>query len=389
MRRSDGYNEKCCAANEEAGDVNEVSRSYKLANLFIGNVSRSASAKKARVQLALFIMGAGATRGASFVDPARNACLPPLDADFYAQLQRIRSEKHQRTVSDVIEDTVELFGVNFKVTMEAVFTTWEHTARMVETTGENRDFKRAELDLKRERLKQAIAASLEESLCAGGQREGTECDYHRTLVDKMKTNDSIISFNYDCLIDETLRRHGSGKWNSRYGYGLNLGKGRSNLVGDADWAPSTPAPKKKTIGLYKLHGSLHFRVEGERVKLKTRPYTKQQGTLRFTIIPPESNKRYDEGVFKRIWYQAGQALHRARHLVVIGYSFPVTDSHATALFRISIKREGIQSLVLVNPDREARHRAREVLKRGLGSKTRVLVFDTLEQFIAVDRGLWG
>jgi hypothetical protein len=277
----------------------------------------------------------------------------------------------------------------FKVTMEAVFTTLEHTARMVETTGENRDFKRAELDLKRERLKQAIAATLEESLCAGGQREGTECDYHRTLVDKMKTNDSIISFNYDCLIDETLRRHGSGKWNSRYGYGLNLGKGRSNLVGDADWAPSTPAPKKKTIGLYKLHGSLHFRVEGERVKLKTRPYTKQQGTLRFTIIPPESNKRYDEGVFKRIWYQAGQALHRARHLVVIGYSFPVTDSHATALFRISIKREGIQSLVLVNPDREARHRAREVLKRGLGSKTRVLVFDTLEQFIAVDRGLWG
>jgi hypothetical protein len=339
-------------------------------------------------KVALFILGAGATRGASFVNAAKNACLPPLDADFYTQLQRIRSPKHQETVSDVVEDTVEVFGVNFQVTMEAVFTTLEHTARMVETTGENRDFKRADLDRKRERLKQAIAATLEESLCAGGQHEGTMCKHHAKLVQEMKPKDSIISFNYDCLIDETLRQHGTGKWNPRYGYGLNLGKRGSNLVGDSEWAPSAPAPKQKTIGLYKLHGSLHFRVEGEKVKLKTRPYTKQVGDLRFTIIPPESNKRYDEGVFKRIWYQAGQALHRTRHLIVIGYSFPVTDSHANALFRISTKREGLESLVLVNPDRDARHRAREVLKRGLGPRTRVLVFDKFSEFIAVDRSLW-
>ena len=39
--------------------------------------------------MALFVLGAGATRGASFVDPVKNPCLPPLDLDFYAQLQRI------------------------------------------------------------------------------------------------------------------------------------------------------------------------------------------------------------------------------------------------------------------------------------------------------------
>jgi hypothetical protein len=50
---------------------------------------------------------------------------------------------------------------------------------MIETTGENRDFKRSDLDQKKQRLMQAIAASLEESLCAGGQRTGTECDHHR------------------------------------------------------------------------------------------------------------------------------------------------------------------------------------------------------------------
>jgi hypothetical protein len=78
--------------------------------------------------MALFVLGAGATRGASFVKPDKNPCLPPLDADFYAQLQRIRNRKHIETVQQVIEDTVELFGVNFQVTMEMVFTTLEHTA---------------------------------------------------------------------------------------------------------------------------------------------------------------------------------------------------------------------------------------------------------------------
>jgi hypothetical protein len=338
--------------------------------------------------MALFILGAGCTRGASFVNPSQNPCLPPLDADFYAQLQRIRNSKHQPTITKVIQDTVEFFGVNFRVSMESVFTTLEHTARMTQTTGESRDFKKSDLDRKRETLKQAIAATLEESLCGGGQREGIQCEYHTKLVRAMKAKDEIISFNYDCLIDETLRREGVGLWNPRYGYGFNLGERGRNLSGDAAWEPKTKASKATTISLYKLHGSLHFDITDEKVKLKRRPYTKQTGNLRFTIIPPESNKRYDEGVFKRLWYNAGQALHRSRHIVVIGYSFPPTDSHANALFRVSVKRDGLKSLVIVNPDREARQRTREILRRGLASDTRVLVFDRLSEFVAADRSLW-
>ena len=40
--------------------------------------------------------------------------------------------------------------------MEMVFTTLEHTARMFETTGENRDLKRSELDAKKERLNRLL-----------------------------------------------------------------------------------------------------------------------------------------------------------------------------------------------------------------------------------------
>ena len=156
--------------------------------------------------MAVFVLGACATRGASFVSPTDNPCLPPLDADFYAQLQRIQNKKHKSTIDTVIQDTVELFGVNFNVTMETVFTTLEHTERMIQTTGENRDFKRSEINAKKENLKQAIAATLEEALCAGGQHEGTECVHHRRLVEAMKESEEVISFNYDCLIDETLHR---------------------------------------------------------------------------------------------------------------------------------------------------------------------------------------
>jgi hypothetical protein len=108
-------------------------------------------------------------------------------------LQRIRNPKHSGTIQEAIQDTVELFGVNFQVSMETVFTTLEHTARMTQTTGENRDFKKSDLDSKRETLKQAIAATLEESLCAGGQREGSTCEYHSKLVKGLKQRTRLLA----------------------------------------------------------------------------------------------------------------------------------------------------------------------------------------------------
>src|SRR5207253_2826419 len=114
--------------------------------------------------MALFVFGAGATRGASFADPNRFTCIPPLDRDFFTQLQRISRGKHQELIEQVMSDVVKLFGHNFDATMETVFTTLEHTIRMVEATGETRAFVRTDLMAMRDRLQQAIAAVLEEAL---------------------------------------------------------------------------------------------------------------------------------------------------------------------------------------------------------------------------------
>jgi hypothetical protein len=348
--------------------------------------------------MALFVLGAGATRGCSFVDASRNPCIPPLDSDFFTQLQRVKNPKHQRLIKDVIGDVVALFGTNFSVTLENVFATLEHTIRMLRTTGDTRAFNREDLVEKRDRLLQAIAVVLEESLgkhTSSNQhdQDHCECNVHVALVENVLiAGDDILSFNYDCTIDYALRNHGANIWNPRYGYGFGLGPRGSNLTGDEYWLPLQPASEENTVHLYKLHGSLHFQIaeKGEklRIGLKQRPYTKQFGDLRFTIIPPESNKAYDKGAFRILWRSAALAIKHAQNIVIIGYSFQPTDLHSTALFRTSVSKGRLNSLVIVNPDREVRKRTRSVLQRGINETTRVLSFDSMKEFLATDQAVW-
>lgn len=338
----------------------------------------------------VYVFGAGATRGSSFVDSAHNPCLPPLDRDFFTQLQRVRSGKHQENIKRVMEDVVELFGNNFDVTMEMVFTTLEHTIHMLDITGDNRDFKQNDLERKRQRLVDAIHLVFEESLC---QRQGNRttrtpspCEFHRKFVkEHLQPTDTIISFNYDCVLDYALKEHGTGLWNAKYGYALPLGRGKGCLLsGFHYWSAPNPPSKDQTVHLYKLHGSLHFDCstvsQGQKSTLKERPYTRQKGVPRFTIIPPEWNKSYDRGVFAKLWKDAAAVLHGATKLVFIGYSLPLTDLHTNALFRTAIRRDSMEGLIVVNPDREARKRIRSVLQRGMKKDIRVISFDSLKEY---------
>jgi hypothetical protein len=301
-------------------------------------------------------------------------------------------------VQEVIEDVVDLFGVNFRADMELVFTTLEHTLRMVGATKDNRRFAQKDLKLKRDRLLQAIAAALEESLCDG--RKAIPCEFHNKLVKEMSAEDAIISFNYDCTIDHALHDSGSGKWEPHHGYWLPIGKGVKKIAGEDTWRPKGQSRLKEaeTIRLLKLHGALNFLVSEQppkpgvagrrKVELKARPYTKQKGSLRFTIIPPESAKAYDRGIFQDLWRRAGHEIHQADTIVVIGYSFPPSDLHSSALFRVNVPTQ-IKNLVVVNKDPEARRRTRDIMRTGIAPSTRVHSFDTLEEFSRIPREIWN
>ncbi len=345
----------------------------------------------------VLVLGAGATRACSFVDPEKWPCLPPLDSDFFTQLQRVPDDKHQDDINAIIKDVIDLFGANFAVTLEDVFSTVEHTIRMLSVTRTSRAYKRTELEQMRDRLMSAIAIVLEASLAerrgdGHAKQTARACKHHAKLVtDTLQRKDHIISFNYDCVIDYALARHGKGKWNPRYGYGFNLGPRGANLTGDEVWTPTSPADKETTIHLHKLHGSLHFKFgtrNDKKVALKQRPYTKQHGTPHYSIIAPESNKAYDTGLFATLWANAAEALGHARNLLVIGYSLPATDLHATALFRTSIRRDQLNSLVVMNPSQQDRARVRSVVQAGISEKTRVLSFSSVEEFLATDTCIW-
>lgn len=354
---------------------------------------------------ALFVFGAGATRGASFVDANKCPCLPPLDADFFTQLQRIQNKKYQELISEVMSSVVKLFGPNFDITMEMMFGILEHTERMIKATGATGGLRLPSYKKIRKQLIQAVAAVFEESLTEKNKTDATHstlearsCMHHTQFVKKiLKPRDTIISFNYDCLIDYSLRGAGRSKWNARYGYGIRQGRGGHQLKGDGYWQPIEGGKligEKNTVKLFKLHGSLHFQVDnqnarGSAVTLKERPYTKQAGDNIFSIIPPESNKKYDSEWFRNLWIQARKAIAEARHIIVVGYSFPATDLHSSTLFRTGVKPKNLRSLIVVNPDRNARKRIRSIFREGLSERTKILSFDYLSEFTALDRNVWN
>lgn len=346
----------------------------------------------------VFVLGAGSTRGCSFVKSIRGACLPPLDRDFFTQLQRVRAHKHQQVIQGVIQDAVRIFGTNFDATLETMFATVEQIRRMVQATRETRSFRLAELNAIRRRLLLALAALFEEALTVRetdrGRTEMRKCDYMEKFVSQIiRQGDTVLTFNYDCVIDHHLRKFGSGKWNARYGYGFRLGPRGSHLTGEAKWQPEKPAKRDETVRLLKLHGSLHFWIEDPeeeeyRVTLKERPYVYQGRGMRFTIIPPEYMKRFEAGAFRDLWNHAFKAVAKADNLVFVGYSLPMTDAHATALFRTGVRENGLKALVVANPHREVRRRIRSVVQRGLTQSTRVLSVESLEEFVSVPREVW-
>lgn len=347
-----------------------------------------------------FILGAGATRGCSFVNEMKRSghCLPPLDSDFFTQLQRVANGTHGTRIERLIVGLAKWFGHNYGLGMEQVFCHLEQAERMLRHLRKETGSDYLEVVQLRRDLIQSIAIILGESLTAIkpggiGSYKLSVCEFHDKLVETLASaGDAFVTFNYDCVLDDSLMRKGAGKWNAHYGYGFKLRRG---IEGDEHWTPKNGAliDRDTTINVHKVHGSLHFHLrDGKPIKLKPRPYGNPRagsGDMNFSIIPPESSKTYDNGFFGEIMRAAHRSLRSATRLVVIGYSLPPSDQHAEALFRFGVKREALDSLVIVNPDRTARRRIRAALQAGMKSSTRVLSFDYLEEFVNAEPLLWN
>jgi hypothetical protein len=331
---------------------------------------------------AVVLLGAGATRGASFVDKLPGT-LPPLDTDFFTQAQRLSASKPETLVDDLVRNAVETFGTNFSLTMEGFLTQVEHLSHVFEDYRGRGRPKNNPYPAIRQQFLQVLAAVLDEAI----GRDPT-CEYHEKLVGALQARDTILSFNYDWLIDWSLRQHAAGRWNPRIGYGVRAYQKGSMAEGTKYWACSKGYPKKSVI-LLKMHGSMNWfpvpaEAAGRRLRLRQR-WWHQKGNLQFEIAPPEWNKPIRSGIYQRVWRRARAALKKSRALFFIGYSLPATDLPAQALLRVDAglnmgSAPPLDLLVLVNPDGVARSRIRSALSRRINQSTRVLTFDRFKDF---------
>lgn len=334
------------------------------------------------------VLGAGATRGAQFVDDGRDGsmqCLPPLNTDFFTQLQRIRTDRHQELVSGVVKDVIALFGSNFSLTLEEYFTQLEAMIRSVRLAGSpSKEFSVTALTAKRSRLLEALSAVLEESADVSKVKSiprTTPCTYHQAIVESLHPRDTIISFNYDCVIDDALRRWGAGRWSAQYGYSLPR---PGTLEGHEHWsAPRPPTRHNRSINLLKLHGSINWfpfpSSPDEPIRLRQRPY-KQRGQKLYEIVPPEYVKDLNRPIYEDLWKHADLALRRAKVLAFIGFSFTPTDLHVESLFRIAtVSNRSLRRVVIANPNQDHRRRIRSILAPGLRQGATVVQFETMQE----------
>ncbi len=335
------------------------------------------------------VLGAGATRGAQFVvRPPQGAaalgCLPPLNADFFTQLQRVTSAKHADTIAGVVGDVVKLYGPNFSITLEEYFTQLEamfQTARRA--AGLPPGYRDVDLAVMRLRLLDGLSAVLEESADVAKHESlarNSPCGYHASIVNALAPRDTIISFNYDCVMDNSLRENGKGKWSAKYGYCFLR---PSKVQQHATWsAASPPTALNKSINLLKLHGSLNWYPfpsdQTKPVRLRERTY-KQRGHQRYEIVPPEYVKRAGaKPEYETLWTNAAFALRKAEVIAFVGFSFTPTDLDVEALFRLSlVSNKKLRRVIIANPNGDHRRRIRSILSPALKGGVSVVQFDSL------------
>jgi hypothetical protein len=150
----------------------------------------------ARERSTLVILGAGATRGASFVG-SDALVAPPLDADFFQVLQMSGTGRTPAGRA-LIQHVRTVYGPAMNVGLETVFNNLD-AARVFHSTFNITSGRYLE---EPKRLIDALRLVLPQLL---GETIRGDCDMHAALANRLRVGDAVISLNYDCVIDMALR----------------------------------------------------------------------------------------------------------------------------------------------------------------------------------------
>jgi hypothetical protein len=315
----------------------------------------------------VFVLGAGASYGDTLVDfgdDKETTCRIPLTNQFFRpEFLEGEIEAIKRDYSDLLEYVKANWNNNWPLGSGR----WEHlnledvfTSLAIENEFAPSDTdEKAKTQLRLNSLKKYIRKLIgRNSLNKYGK-------FTRQLVENLKTQDSIITFNYDLLIDEAFIRKHSGAGS------LHYEKFSVKLLGRSLRDPKAKPPRADQ-GLYlKMHGSLNwFLCTNNLCPNSEKPWVVTDvthclamsqhgvdytclycaGLLTPYLIPPLLNKLVlRDKISRNIWSNALAILRSASKIVIIGYSFPATDFYSEWLFRTALKGFREVKVWVVNP----------------------------------------
>lgn len=328
----------------------------------------------------VLLFGAGATRGALAGRPLP----PPVDKDFFEIAGQITGRGTRPVARRVLKSVWELYGTTNNVGLEEYYREVETRARIgrfAKSQNQPRDWNRRRTDL--EELIRRVYVHTTVDMAQTPPRP-LRSQVHSCLLSRVGDGGSIVTFNYDMLIEESFE---SGAiWNPRDGFGIEV-SGVSH-----EWTRKWLADRnliarhRSRIELLKLHGSLGWvQYPNRNVRLKKRPYVVRKGTTeRVSICPPGWNKPIDRNPYKALWRTARLRLESCRSLFIIGYSLPETDLLARALLSEvvrmrSARRNYLSTLVLVDPVDAVQEKFSALFAPALGAYGKIVRFRTLAE----------
>lgn len=182
--------------------------------------------------------------------------------------------------------------------------------------------------------------------------------YHHIFAEHIIDSDaSVITFNWDTLLDEAM--FNTKRWSCETGYGFKFEKILYKNSKDSESAIKL----EETNIILKPHGSINWYSDMQKEKLyliapvglRLRGGT--LGRLRscesigndshvFTYIIPPGKKRRQ---FANIWERMKDVLQNADKIIVIGFSFNSNDSHVKDEFKDIQFKRGL-SVEIVDPN---------------------------------------
>jgi hypothetical protein len=336
----------------------------------------------------VIIFGAGASRGG--LDGASGAP-PPVDKDFFDIANQLSGHGTPKLAKKVLNDVWQLYRRTNGVGLETYYRDLETRAiigEFAKTANQPKDWRRRQKELEELIRRVFVHTTVHDTRASTVKPKKSQI--HKNILAKLKDKDTVITFNYDLIIEESFS---SAKlWNPVDGYKVKTyGKTQGWTKRWLEERHYESGAKSK-IRLLKLHGSLNWELypTGTAIKLKPRPYlvSTRSGKIRFEkilILAPGWKKEINRNPYRQFWRTARLQLEKCGSLIILGYSLPETDLLAQSLLAEVVRTRAarnsfLKQLHLADRDESVKERFIKLFTPALGPHGKVFKYQDVEEF---------